>query len=250
MRHEAIFLAGDAAHVHSPIGGQGMNAGIQDAYNLAWKLALVIKGKAKQSILDTYQLERYPIVSEIVKQTEDFTKLVLFDNTFLTKLRKISHEISHEDTLTKKISNMISQTSFQYKDSPIIPHYEQLSIHSPKPGQRAPDVIIDHSGRLYDHLRNKQHNILIFADHTTKQLKELQQWIAQTYDHLINTHVISREPLSDVENNIVDRKNDIHKHYHVKDHALYILRPDNYIGYCSNKIDQSLIDQYFKNFII
>ncbi len=58
FRYRRCFLAGDAAHIHSPVGGQGMNTGLQDAYNLAWKLALVINGKAKESLIDSYNEER------------------------------------------------------------------------------------------------------------------------------------------------------------------------------------------------
>ena len=88
MRKGPIFLAGDAAHIHSPAGGQGMNIGLQDAYNLAWKLALVIKAKAKLSLLETYHIERYPVIYESVEQNEFYTKLALFDKDFLAKLKK------------------------------------------------------------------------------------------------------------------------------------------------------------------
>jgi 2-polyprenyl-6-methoxyphenol hydroxylase-like FAD-dependent oxidoreductase len=57
-RRGRVFVAGDAAHIHSPSGGQGMNTGIQDAFNLAWKLALVVKGKSSDALLDTYEEER------------------------------------------------------------------------------------------------------------------------------------------------------------------------------------------------
>ena len=61
FRDRRCFLLGDAAHVHSPMGAQGMNTGLQDAYNLAWKLALVIKGRADAALLDTYEQERMPV---------------------------------------------------------------------------------------------------------------------------------------------------------------------------------------------
>lgn len=60
------MLAGDAAHIHSPIGGQGMNTGIQDAYNLAWKLALVIERKAAERLVDTYEEERKPVARRVL----------------------------------------------------------------------------------------------------------------------------------------------------------------------------------------
>lgn len=74
MQHGSIFFAGDAAHIHSPAGGQGMNTGIQDAYNLAWKFALITKGQAKPSLLRSYHEERYPVASEIINQTDYYSK--------------------------------------------------------------------------------------------------------------------------------------------------------------------------------
>jgi 2-polyprenyl-6-methoxyphenol hydroxylase-like FAD-dependent oxidoreductase len=64
-----VFLAGDAAHIHPPTGAQGMNTGLQDAYNLAWKLALVVKGVAHPSLLDSYDAERHPVGEEVVGRT-------------------------------------------------------------------------------------------------------------------------------------------------------------------------------------
>lgn len=77
-----IFLAGDAAHVHSPAGGQGMNTGLQDAYNLAWKIALVINGSAPLSLLDSYQEERPAIADEIIQTSANQLGLGLNHNFF------------------------------------------------------------------------------------------------------------------------------------------------------------------------
>src|SRR6185369_16109323 len=69
-RKGRAFVAGDAAHIHSPNGGQGMNTAIQDAYNLGWKLALVVRGRAAPGLLDSYEEERLPIAREVLRQTE------------------------------------------------------------------------------------------------------------------------------------------------------------------------------------
>ncbi len=70
-----VFLAGDAAHIHSPAGGQGMNTGMQDAFNLAWKLAAVIDGQAGETLLDSYQAERLPIADGVITFTDRLTKV-------------------------------------------------------------------------------------------------------------------------------------------------------------------------------
>ena len=68
-RDRRVFLAGDAAHVHPPVGGQGLNIGVQDAVNLGWKLAQVLKGTSPESLLDTYHAERHPIAARVLRNT-------------------------------------------------------------------------------------------------------------------------------------------------------------------------------------
>src|SRR5205823_8956721 len=68
-RERRVLLAGDSAHVHSPVGGQGLNIGVQDAVNLGWKLAQVVNGRSPQSLLDTYQAERHPIGARVLRLT-------------------------------------------------------------------------------------------------------------------------------------------------------------------------------------
>ena len=84
-RRGRILLAGDAAHIHSPFGGQGMNTGLGDAYNLGWKLALVTQGRADERLLDTYEAERRPVAADVLKSTTNNTKLLL-GTTLLTRL--------------------------------------------------------------------------------------------------------------------------------------------------------------------
>src|SRR5689334_18567525 len=79
FRDRRCFLLGDAAHVHSPMGGQGMNTGLQDAYNLAWKLALVVKGRASATLLDSYEAERMPVAQRLLSTTDRAFKLLVSD---------------------------------------------------------------------------------------------------------------------------------------------------------------------------
>lgn len=254
LQDGSIFLAGDAAHIHSPAGGQGMNTGIQDAYNLAWKLALVSKGKAKPSLLNSYHPERSPVVNEIVAQTERYTKMALFDNRFLTKLQQFERRISRNPMrLSKKIGTQLTQLGIQYKNSPVI-DYENISGKSLQQGTRAPDVVIDKSMRLYQYLRNSRHNVLLFTGqksgkNTLKKIIELQKWLSQTYSDLIEIHVISKDKLNNINNIILDVNDIVHEHYHVKNPAIYIIRPDNYIAYCSKNLDSVSIERFFKRYL-
>lgn len=255
MRNHSIFLMGDAAHIHSPAGGQGMNMGIQDAYNLAWKLALIIKGKATPLLLDSYQAERYPVVNEIVKQTENFTKMALFDESFLTNLQKFSQQILQgEKNLINKICAQVSQVNIQYQQSPIISYEERNNDLSPRSGERAPDVVIDKSSRLYDYLRNTQHNILLFTGmseikQALPHIKQLKEWLNQLHPDLIKTHVISTEKMNDMDDVIFDSNGVIHQRYQIKQPAILIIRPDNYIAYYSEKLEYTFIEKFFQRYL-
>jgi 2-polyprenyl-6-methoxyphenol hydroxylase-like FAD-dependent oxidoreductase len=85
-----VFLAGDAAHVHSPVGGQGMNTGIQDAMNLGWKLAAAVRGWARPDLLDTYQAERHPVGESVLRLTDGLYKLVMSSTPFGAAMRRLA----------------------------------------------------------------------------------------------------------------------------------------------------------------
>src|SRR3954463_13213956 len=76
-RRDRVLLAGDAAHIHSPLGGQGMNTGIGDAMNLGWKLAAAVRGCAPPALLDSYEAERHPVGASVLRLTDMFNQLVL-----------------------------------------------------------------------------------------------------------------------------------------------------------------------------
>ena len=90
FRDRRCFLLGDAAHVHSPMGGQGMNTGLQDAYNLAWKLALVISNRADDALLDTYEAERRPFAQQLLATTDRAFRVVVSEN-WLCRAASHSH---------------------------------------------------------------------------------------------------------------------------------------------------------------
>ena len=242
MHIGSIFLAGDAAHIHSPAGGQGMNTGLQDAFNLAWKLALVIRDKSKSSLLDTYQSERYPVVKNIVNETEFFTKMILFDKSFFSKLKKFSNKITKRPFLTKRISEKLTQVDIQYKKSPIIHYKEKTNPKSPRQGKRAPDVTINDSKKLYEYLHNSLHNILLFTGQKpTKnnllKIKKLQKLLSKQFPKLVKTFIITNEKINNFDNIIIDTYGVTHKKYDVKKPTIFIVRPDNYISYISKKLD-------------
>jgi 3-(3-hydroxy-phenyl)propionate hydroxylase len=108
-----VLLAGDAAHVHSPMGGQGLNVGVQDAVNLGWKLAQVVTGTSPQSLLDTYHAERHPVAARVLQNTMAQTALVTPDDRH-DALRAAVAELLLLDEPRKRIAGMISGLDVAY----------------------------------------------------------------------------------------------------------------------------------------
>jgi 2-polyprenyl-6-methoxyphenol hydroxylase-like FAD-dependent oxidoreductase len=128
-RERRVLLAGDAAHVHSPAGGQGLNIGVQDAVNLGWKLAQVVNGTSPESLLDTYQAERHPIGARVLKTTMAQTAINRGDER--TKaLRETMSELLSMDEPRKRYAAMMSGLDIRY----------DLGTGHPLLGRRMPDL--------------------------------------------------------------------------------------------------------------
>lgn len=255
MRHGSIFLAGDAAHTHAPVGGQGMNTGLQDAYNLAWKLALVVKGQANQSLLDSYQSERRPDAGKIVNETAFFIDMMLFDKSFVSKLKSFSQTVVHDALFAKKINRQLTQLDTHYQNSPVIDYHEIVNEKMPQQGEFAPFVLMNQSKKAYDFLNNEKHNILLFAgDNSTpetfEKMTELQKLLNANFSGLVNVVIIANEALRDVENMVIDVDGAIHKRYGVKTPFVYIIRPDHFIAYCSDKFDFDPVKNFLKKYLL
>lgn len=256
MRHGAIFFAGDAAHIHSPAGGQGMNTGLQDVYNLAWKLALVIKHQANSTLLDSYQAERQPVNAKIVNQTEYFTKMLLFDKTFFTKLRRLGRSLARsKPRLAKKIGMELTQLDICYQQSPVIDYQEKSNKNAPQVGERLPDIILNNTTRLYRHFQNTEHVILLFVGATPSQriltkARNLQHHFNQVFPGLIKTYVVSLHAVHDMSDAILDIEGVLHQRFNVKKLALYVVRPDTYLAYYSKKIDIDAVETFFRKYLL
>ncbi len=128
-RDKRVLLAGDAAHVHSPMGGQGLNIGVQDAVNLGWKLAQVVHGVSPESLLDSYHAERHPVGARLLRNTMALTAIDRSDDR-ISALREMLCEMMQTDATRKQYLAMISGLDI---------HYELGEGH-PLLGRRMPDV--------------------------------------------------------------------------------------------------------------
>jgi hypothetical protein len=125
-----VLLAGDAAHVHSPAGGQGLNIGVQDAVNLGWKLAQVVNEVSPASLLDTYQAERHPVAARVLQNTMAQTALMRPGEARLDALRDTVSELLSMDEPRKRFGGMLSGLNIRY----------DLGEGHPLLGRRMPDL--------------------------------------------------------------------------------------------------------------
>ncbi|MFE2146892.1 FAD-dependent monooxygenase, partial [Streptomyces sp. NPDC059456] len=148
-----VFVAGDAAHIHPPTGAQGMNTGIQDAWNLAWKLALAVEGAAAPALLASYDAERRPVGEEVVGRT------------VRQSAEGVQADPEDADTLMMRQAQLL----VGYRGSPVVQRWEPDGGPGPRPGDRAPDCggltgdIAAYPLRLYDLLRGREHVLLLYG---------------------------------------------------------------------------------------
>lgn len=115
------FVVGDAAHLHSPAGGQGMNTGVQDAVNLAWKLAMVLRGESPESILDSYDVERRPVARRVINSTDRIMRLIAPSNPLARAARDVALAgLGRIEALRRLISREMAELSISYRRSPIV----------------------------------------------------------------------------------------------------------------------------------
>ncbi len=144
-----VFLAGDAAHIHSPAGGQGMNTGMQDAFNLAWKLALVIDGAAKPALLDSYSRERSAVGDQVLKNAGRLTEAATLTNPLLQEVRNtILHFAASFPQIQHKIADQLGEMDIGYPDSPLTARNGHVAS-GPKAGERWPHRLPDGAGGRY-----------------------------------------------------------------------------------------------------
>ena len=161
------FLAGDAAHVHTPAGGQGMNTGIQDAYNLAWKIGFVLNGYAKPSLLETYNEERLANAKRLLQTTDRFFEVAAGNQWYLRFFRAnilpgLARLVTQFGVAKEFIFPKVSQIGLNYRDSSLSKHQGAHGFKI-KAGDRMPYFLAD-GASIYDKLRDPKFHLLVFSD--------------------------------------------------------------------------------------
>ncbi|MEB3702576.1 FAD-dependent monooxygenase [Candidatus Bealeia paramacronuclearis] len=246
MNLENVFLLGDAAHIHSPAGGQGMNLGIQDAINLAWKLSLVLQNHAPTHFLESFSRERRPIAQHVLRGTNFATRELITQNRFLLWLR--NHLLANLLTINwiqEKFADAIMQLSHNYRKSNWV---SGDSGHKLKPGDRFPHFWIEDSQdqKISSlNLVNPHSHTLVLALNRTLTMGEKEVLQKIKGHHNIKTCVISSLP-STHESYYKTTSHELKNHLYVSECALFLIRPDGYIGMRSSTLNEELISNYFQ----
>lgn len=252
MRHGRIFLAGDAAHIHSPVGGQGMNTGIQDAFNLGWKLALVVQRKANESLLNTYHEERYPVVHRIVQTTEKITKAVLSENGFIQQLKTFSDSVTEPlSSDIQKYITTLSQCDFWY--APNIAIAKPSHVYTKLPvGSHAPEVLFGKQDCLYRRFRDGKHHLLVFLNQKEASMvvNSLNEPLKTLMADNIVLDIISLKGVSDFPDTILDTDGAIQAAYQITEPGLILIRPDNIIAYTEAGLMGTGLMHFLKHYLV
>ena len=243
-----VFLAGDAAHVHSPAAGQGMNTGMQDAVNLAWKLALVSTGRAAPALLDTYQAERHPVGAAVVRQTSALTDTMTAPGP-VAHLRDLAlFVLGHVPALRGTVVSMLTETDVAYRGSPAVTGLAGGRRHA-SPGDHAPDVpgltTADGAGAwIGDLLRRPGHLLLTTAGDPA--LLDRLRAVLGSLGTVVPVVATAAGAPGDA---LVDPAGAVARRYGIGDAGLALIRPDGYLGYLSAGADDRAVGEYLTGFV-
>jgi len=227
------FVLGDAAHIHSPVGAQGMNTGLQDAYNLGWKLALVVGQQADESLLDSYHGERWPVAQRLLNTTDRGFRLVVSDSWLAGLLRtevlaRIAAFAMGRERIQRTAFRTISQTGIHYRDSALSSGH--LPAEAPQAGDRFPWLKLKwradgDTQDTFQALDDTRFNLVIFG--------AASGGVRMPAD-LLRVHVVPRDVPNDAELARVK----------IPQPSFYLIRPDGYVGLCGDRFDAAAIDRY------
>jgi 2-polyprenyl-6-methoxyphenol hydroxylase-like FAD-dependent oxidoreductase len=239
-----VFVAGDAAHIHPPTGAQGMNTGIQDAHNLAWKVALAVTGDAAEGLLYSYDAERRPVGEEVVGRT----------------VRSARQGIGADSTDLDYVIRREAQLLIDYAGSPIVAAGSPGSSPVASPahvaaGRRAPDATgltrdaVTAPLRLFTLLSGRGHSLLLYADAGTRETYvERFESLADAAVRAAHGHVevyLIAAPDAEVDAAVLpvirDGAGDFATAYGASTASVFVVRPDGYLGYASRDIGDDAV---------
>jgi 2-polyprenyl-6-methoxyphenol hydroxylase-like FAD-dependent oxidoreductase len=237
FKYKRCFMIGDAAHVFSPVGAQGMNTGMQDAYNLAWKLTMVLKGYSNDSLLNSYQKERQPLARNMIKTTDHLFRMVTSNEKTDKKIRLqlapyllkfLFPILEKQKIISHYVFNGISEISINYRNSPLsaIGFSRIFSLQAPRPGDRLPCFSFLLGGNklnLQDLVNEGLFHLIILSGNSNPEKFKM---FTGLYTGWLSVLFI---PLD-------GGTRPLYKRLGIKKNGCYLVRPDMYIAYRAKKI--------------
>ena len=227
FREGNVFLAGDSAHVHSTTGGQGMNCCMQDAFNLGWKLALVVHGDAAPSLLDTYERERRPIAEQVIWAASSLHDIFMTHGKDVAERKQTMFAPGY----TEKVVNYCSGVAYTYRDA-IADAGGPSGIDGPAIGDRAPDVDFEQGGTLFDRLRRPYFTLLAMPGAGDPDPAPLEA----RFRPLVTTEVL---PPSSA----------LAARYGPGDGRFFLIRPDGYVGFKGAAADLRILEPHLRRML-
>jgi len=237
FRKGRCFLLGDAAHIHSPVGAQGMNTGLQDAYNLAWKLALVVSGRAGEPLLESYAAEREPVAQRLLQTTDRGFAFIVSDGWGSRLLRtrvlaRVASLAMRFDVARKLAFRTISQTGIHYRGDPLSQNLPGLPDGAPQAGDRFPWMKLSFSTNapqedLFEQLDGARFNLIVIgqpAPDVTIALRGLMK-VHEIPGDGTNAAVLTRERIPAV--------------------SFFLLRPDGHVGLAGIRAEKVALQNYW-----
>jgi hypothetical protein len=258
-RQGRVFLAGDAAHIHSPVGAQGMNTGIQDAWNLGWKLALVVLGKAREGLLDTYQAERWPVGRNLLRYTDRafslFTR-VMAGSRFAQWIRRaivarVLPRVFKLKWLRAGVFRFVSELAIAYRRSAAVADGSPRRRSGLRAGDRFLDARVSRDGRetyLQKELSGPRFQLVLCGDVEPWDRDRIAA-IVRAHQGLLQVHHLTR---GERPGALVDADGRALAKLSVRpgDEAVqYLVRPDGYIGVRCFGRDLGLVEQYLSRWL-
>jgi hypothetical protein len=250
-----VFVAGDAAHIHSPAGGQGMNTGLQDAANLAWKLALVLRDQADSALLDSYHEERWPVGQRVLSYTDRVFSFVTAQAGWVASLRNtvlpiFAATVSRLGMVRNRAFHFISQLGIRYEPGLYV--RDEVSDGASKSfrdaltaGHRAPNAAIGRHRDVFDLITGYRFHLLalsrmpLSAEDIGRLTGSLTNLVEGTGLDLV-THVVAHSLVGRDARVIQAEASQVFQAYGLDGdtaQALYLIRPDGYIAWRTDGLD-------------
>jgi hypothetical protein len=259
-----------------------MNTGMQDAFNLAWKLALVASGAGRPSLLDSYDAERRPVAASTLTGTDLATKVVTLRNPVAREVRdRLAAFLSTLEVVQRRVMAQASEVAVEYRASPIVDEYRAPVARAtvgkrvgeaptlgdwmdfggaPRPGDRAPDVSIDDKTTLHSLLRHTKSTLLLFdgtaptpegyANLADIAQRARQRWEAHVEPIVVVPRADRPSELPGTERVVLDARKALHKHYGAGGECLYLLRPDGYVGFRSQPAVWKHLEEHLASVLV